>query len=48
MPELGPVKLVWKGGFVCMTGGVGLKSIPKSNDGIGESSGMNVGWVERD
>lgn len=24
---------------MCMIGGVGLKSIPRSNDGMGESSG---------
>ena len=39
MLELGPVELVWEGGSVCMIGGVGLKSIPRSNNGMGESSG---------
>ena len=39
MPKVGPVELLWKGGSVCMTRGIGLKSIPKSNDGMSESSG---------
>ena len=39
MPKVGPVELLWKGGSVCMTRGVGLKSTPKSNDGMSESSG---------
>ena len=29
--------VVWEGGSVCMIGGVGLKSIPRSKDGMGES-----------
>ena len=49
MSEVGPVRLVrgkdswsiwpvvWEGGFVCMIGGVGLKSILRSKDGMGES-----------
>ena len=49
MSKVGPVELVggkdswsiwpvvWEGGFVCMIGGVGLKSIPRSKDGMGES-----------
>ena len=49
MSEVGPVELVggkdswsiwpvvWEGGSVCMIGGVGLKSIPRSKDGMGES-----------
>ena len=39
MPKVGPIELLLKGGFVCMTRGIGLKSIPKSNDGTSESSG---------
>ena len=39
MPEEGPVDVIWEGGSVCMTRGVGLKSTPKSNDGMSESSG---------
>ena len=38
MPKVGPLELLWKGGSVCMTRGIGLKSIPKSNDGMSESS----------
>ena len=56
MPKEGPIDILWEGGSVCMSRGVGL--IPQSNDGMGESSGndcgvdgcqtqdMDVGWVE--
>ena len=41
MPEEGPVDILWEGGSVCMLGGVG--SIPRSNDGMGESLGNGRG-----
>ena len=55
MAEVGPVELVggrdswsiwplvWEGGFVCMKGGVGLKLIPRSKDGMSESLGNERG-----
>ena len=55
MAEMGPVELVggrdswfiwplvWEGGSVCMKGGVGLKSIPRSKDEMGESLGNECG-----
>lgn len=46
MPEVGPVELLWEGGSVCMTGGVGLKLIPRSNDGMCESLGIERGVEE--
>ena len=41
MLEEGPVDILWEGGSVCMSGGVG--SIPRSDNGIGESSGNDRG-----
>ena len=41
MLEEGPVDILWEGGSMCMSGGVG--SIPRSDDGIGESSGNDRG-----
>ena len=37
MPEEGPVDVLWEGDSRCMSRGVG--SIPKSKDGMGDSSG---------
>ena len=37
MPEEGPVDVLWEGGSYCMSEGVG--SIPRSKDGMGDSSG---------
>ena len=36
MPKEGPVDVLWEGGSVCMSRGVG--SIPRSKDGMSESS----------
>ena len=36
MAEEGPIDELWEGGSCCMSGGVG--SIPRSKDGIGDSS----------
>ena len=41
MLEEGLVDVWWEGGSMCMLGGVG--SIPRSNDGIGESLGNDRG-----
>ena len=41
MPEEGLVDILWEGGSVCISRGVG--SIPRSNDGMGESSGNDCG-----
>ena len=41
MLEEGPVDVLWEGGSYCMSGGVG--SIPRSKDGIGDSSGNDHG-----
>ena len=41
MLEEGPVDILWEGGSMCMSGGVG--SIPRSDDGIGECSGNDRG-----
>ncbi|KAK9998987.1 hypothetical protein SO802_018590 [Lithocarpus litseifolius] len=40
----GPIDVLWEGGSVCMSGGVG--SIPRSKDGMGESSGNGRGVGE--
>ena len=45
MPEEGPVYVLWEGGSCCMSGGVG--SIPRSNDGMGDSSGNDCGVSRR-
>ena len=37
MAEEGPIDVLWEGGSCCMSGGVG--SIPRSKDGMGDSSG---------
>ena len=36
MPEEGPIDVLWEGGFCYMSRGVG--SIPRSKDGMGDSS----------
>ena len=41
MPEEGLVDIMWEGGSVCISRRVG--SIPRSNDGMGESSGNDCG-----
>ena len=41
MPEEGPVDILWEGGSCCMSGGVG--SIPRSKDGMDDSSGNDGG-----
>ena len=41
MLEEGPVDVLWEGDSCCMSGGVG--SIPRSKDGIGDSSGNDHG-----
>ena len=41
MAEEGLVDVLWEGGSYCMSGGVG--SIPKSKDGMSDSSGNDRG-----
>ena len=41
MPEEGPVDVLWEGDSCCMSGGVG--SIPRSKDGMDDSSGNDRG-----
>ena len=41
MVEEGPIDVLWEGGFCCMSGRVG--SIPRSKDGMGDSSGSDCG-----
>ena len=41
MAEEGPIDVLWEGGSCCMSGGVG--SIPRSKDGMGDSSGNDYG-----
>ena len=41
MAEKGPIDVLWEGGSYCMSGGVG--SIPRSKDGMGDSSGNDRG-----
>ena len=36
-----PIDVLWEGGSYCMSSGVG--SIPKSKDGMGDSSGNDRG-----
>ena len=46
MPEEGPVDVIWEGGSVCMSGGVG--SIRRSNDGesLGNDRGVGGGMSD--
>ena len=41
MVEEGPIDVLWEGGSCCMSGRVGL--IPRSKDGMGDSSGNGCG-----
>ena len=41
MPEEGPLDVLWEGGSYCMSRGVG--SIPRSKDGMSDSSGNDCG-----
>ena len=41
MAEERPIDVLWEGGSYCMSGGVG--SIPRSKDGMGDSSGNDCG-----
>ena len=41
MADEGSIDVLWEGGSYCMSGGVG--SIPKSKDGMSDSSGNDRG-----
>ena len=45
MPGEGPVGVLWEGGSCCMSRGVG--PIPRSKDGMGDSSGNDRGMGGR-
>ena len=47
MAEEGVINELWEGGSCCMSGGVRL--IPRSKDGMGDSSrnDCGVGWVDK-